>query len=230
MLCILVFYLSTPFSLCLCFLDMSKPPPHAPCTGHSIFTTITSVAVAKQLALLVLKIVCFLLRPHGATCCTSHRYLRFHWWDQTLRRRWSRQWRSQTLEHNPAERQTWKKHSIKSKLRFVWCVSFATGQLHGSDSIPSCVEPWKEANEQADVWLIAADIHLLLGLYYFGFQISRDDSPSGQEESNSKPSTYPNSYQTAHVYVECKANLSSVFSRIRFSVPKPRAALAFLME
>lgn len=27
-------YLCIPSSLCLCFLDISKPPPHAPCTGH----------------------------------------------------------------------------------------------------------------------------------------------------------------------------------------------------
>ena len=36
----LSFYLSTPFSLCLCFLDISKPPPQAPYTGNTnIYTS-----------------------------------------------------------------------------------------------------------------------------------------------------------------------------------------------
>lgn len=33
------FYLSTPFSLCLCFLDISKPPPQAPYTRNNNIDT-----------------------------------------------------------------------------------------------------------------------------------------------------------------------------------------------
>lgn len=43
-----LFYLSTPFSLCLCFLDISRPPPQAPCTGHNTFIT-TRMQMSTQL-------------------------------------------------------------------------------------------------------------------------------------------------------------------------------------
>lgn len=76
--------------------------------------------------------------------------------------------------------------------------------------------------------VIVTDVHLLLGLNYFGFQISRDDSPSGIEVGSGKSSAYLISYQTVCLWV--KYYLLSAFRRIRFSVPKPRAALAFLME
>lgn len=42
----------------------------------------------------------------------------------------------------------------------------------------------------ADFKAAVADSHLLLGLDDFGFQISRDDSPSGEGKGSSKSSTY----------------------------------------
>lgn len=42
-------YLSTPFSLCLCFLDISKPPPHAPCTGHNMVITLNILILSRLL-------------------------------------------------------------------------------------------------------------------------------------------------------------------------------------
>lgn len=73
--------------------------------------------------------------------------------------------------------------------------------------------------------------HLLFGLYYFGFQVSRDDSPSGKQRAaiNQAHSGCVSQRDVCRLTIKIE-NLSSVSSRMRFSVPKPRAALAFLME
>lgn len=73
--------------------------------------------------------------------------------------------------------------------------------------------------------------HLLFGLYYFGFQVSRDDSPSGKQRVaiNQAHSGCVSPREVCRLTIKIE-NLSSVSSRMRFSVPKPRAALAFLME
>lgn len=105
MCCVVFFYLSTPFSLCLCFLDISKPPPQAPYTGNNnIYTREDANVCHGGLTDIFLRYIDIVLHPREATCCTFHRCLQFHWWDQRLRRRWCQRWRSQTSEHIPANR------------------------------------------------------------------------------------------------------------------------------
>lgn len=122
-------YLSTPFSLCLCFLDISKPPPHAPCTGHNMVITLNIlilIIMPQQTADLYSFVFIFsleiniLLHPHEATYCTFHRCRQFHWWDQRLRRRWYQRWQSQTVEHTP----TMQRHSTHNNKKRQFLVEF----------------------------------------------------------------------------------------------------------
>lgn len=215
----MLIYLSIPFSLCLCFLDISKPPPQAPCTGRNTFTTVRTI-ISDELDswcwyFPALKVA---LRPREATCCTFHRCLQFHWWDQRPHRRWCRRWRSRTLEHSPANQKhhkdiCWNSMSYVQVVMFILscdCRHQRDGLKHvfvvfvdrsnnpietaalvlykltsttllcrvclivPGESLTEAVSKWEETLCE---WTFA-DVHLLLGLYYFGFQISRNDPPS----------------------------------------------------
>lgn len=79
-------------------------------------------------------------------------------------------------------------------------------------------------NEQAERG--GSVTHFLLGVNDFGLQVCRDDPPSeGAQCIRLSYKLTPRYLLTASIF-----HLSSVLSRITFSVPKPRAAPAFFME
>lgn len=79
-------------------------------------------------------------------------------------------------------------------------------------------------NEQAEKGVNIT--HFLLGVNDFGLQVCRDDPPSeGAQCIRLSRKLAPQYFLTASIF-----HLSSVLSKITFSVPKPRAAPAFFME
>lgn len=157
-------YLSTPFSLCLCFLDISKPPPHAPCTGHNMVITLNIlilIIMPQQTADLYSFVFIFsleiniLLHPHEATYCTFHRCRQFHWWDQRLRRRWYQRWQSQTVEHTP----TMQRHSTHKKEKDN---SWLNSGCYVLFFLPDC---WHQRDQLKHVaqMTLSFHLHLLLG-------------------------------------------------------------------
>lgn len=267
----MLIYLSIPFSLCLCFLDISKPPPQAPCTGRNTFTTVRTI-ISDELDswcwyFPALKVA---LRPREATCCTFHRCLQFHWWDQRPHRRWCRRWRSRTLEHSPANQKhhkdiCWNSMSYVQVVMFILscdCRHQRDGLKHvfvvfvdrSNNPIETaalvlykltsttllcrvclivpCLWPKQWASERK---------HCVSGLLRtFTFclaSITLASKSAGMTLPLEKEAKYIQyqyiwSFTFLNQYVgpACETNLLSVFKRIRFSVPKPRAALAFLME